>query len=656
MKISFRLCLFITSFFISAVSSGQFDTTGVTTLFEMSLTDLMNLKVVSASKYSQSSSEAASSIGIITAAEIKNFGYKTLGEAMNSQRSMYLSNDKNYLQVGSRGFSRPTDYNNRIVIMIDGHIMNEIVYGSAFMGNEMAINLDNVEKIEIIRGPGASVYGSGAMLNIVNLIMKKGADTDGITVSAGTGSFGKNDLSAIYGKKIKNTDIFISGSGGTYKGEDYYFRELDAPETNNGLSQGMDWEKYVGFQSGISHNNFKLSAGFSSRSKGIPTGAFNSDLKGDVESFDGRYYIEVSYRKELKNNSSLLFNSYYDDYSYTGSYPSGGVNYFDASYGRWGGAEIQYYLEAGKRNIITAGVEYKHVFRSDYKEWDDDSTHFDQNFPFSFFSLYAQDQVKLAKNLNFAAGLRYDHYSIFGKSVSPRLALVYRYSTASSLKLLYSEAYRIPNMYESYYESYDSHKNNPGIRSERIHTTELAWSHKFSGSFIGSFSLYRFSIIDLIDQVLDEVDGLTTFNNIGKTTSNGAEYELRYKQPVNKNQAFLSLSLQRTKDDNTDMILSNSPAFIIKSGFVLAVSKYFNVVPELFYETGRKTIAENKTRELFLLNLGINSGKFLKYFEVSLKARNVLNRKYYYPGGYEHTQDELVQDSRNVYLKLTAHF
>ncbi|MBA4322840.1 MAG: TonB-dependent receptor, partial [Odoribacter sp.] len=127
---------------------GQVDTTQINKLFEMSFSDLMNQEVITSSKFVQKSSEAASSIGIITADEIKNFGYKTLGEVLNSQRGMYLSNDKNYLYVGSRGFSRPTDYNNRFVILIDGHIMNEVVYGSAFMGNELAINLANVEKIE----------------------------------------------------------------------------------------------------------------------------------------------------------------------------------------------------------------------------------------------------------------------------------------------------------------------------------------------------------------------------------------------------------------------------------------------------------------------------------------------------------------------------
>ena len=655
MKSSYRLYLFFTCLSLSAFSFGQIDTAGIKNLFEMSFSNLMDQKVVTASKYAQNISEAASSIGTITAEEIKYFGYKTLGEALNGQRGIYLSNDKNYLQVGSRGFSRPTDYNNRIVIMIDGHIMNEVVYGSAFMGNELAINLENVERIEIIRGPGASVYGSGAMLNIVNLFMKKGSEINGLSVSAGTGSFGKNDLSVIYGKKIKSIDFSISGTGGISKGEDYYFRELDSSGTNNGISRGMDWEEYFGLQSAFSYNNFKLSAGFSSRAKGIPTGAFNADLKGDVKTIDDRYFVEAGYRKEFKRSNYLLFRSYYDDYCYSGSYPGGGLNYFDASKGRWGGGEIQYYLEAGEKNVITAGIEYKYIFRSDYKEWDDDTTYFDKNFPFSSFSVYAQDQIKIVRNLHLTAGLRYDRYSIFGQALSPRLALVYNYSLNSSLKLLYSDAFRIPNFYESFYESYNSHVANPDIQSEKISAQELVWSHKLSKSLYGNLSIYHFLTFDLIDQHLHD-ENLTEFHNIGKAIGYGLEYGFKYKHPDNNSQAFLNLTLQSTLDKHTGETLSNSPAFMVKSGFIFPVTKYFYIVPGFFFETGRKTLAGNKTGNLYLFNLGINSVRFLKHFEASLKVRNLFNRAYYSPAGYEHVQDVLIQDSRNIYFKVTANF
>ena len=76
----------------------------------------------------------------------------------------------------------------------------------------------------------------------------------------------------------------------------------------------------------------------------------------------------------------------------------------------------------------------------------------------------------------------------------------------------------------------------------------------------------------------------------------------------------------------------------------------------IFLRDREKNSSGNKTDNVYLVNLGINSCKFLKYFEASLKARNLFNIKYNVPGGNEHVQDKLVQDSRNIYLKLTVHF
>ena len=649
--------LFLISLSLSLYSTltGQVDTSDIEELFEMSLTDLMNQEVVTSSRFIQKSVEAASSISVITAEDIRNFNYATLGEALNSQRGMYLSNDRNYLYTGSRGFSRPTDYNNRILIMVDGHIFNELVYGSAFLGNELGINMKNVEKIEIVRGPGASVYGSGAMLNIINIIMKKGSQADGIQLSAGTGSFGKNEISASFGKKIKNIDVSVSAISGLSDGENFYFPELDAPETNNGISEGMDWEKYSGIQAKISSNSFTLAGVATTRLKGIPTGAFESDLNGDVRSRDDRYYLDASYRLDIRKNSSLLFRAYYDDYSYSGSYPNMGNELFDGSHGHWAGSEIQFNLQTGQKNVFVAGAEYRQIFRSDYKEWDNTNTYFNENFPFSFFSLYVHDQFSVADNLNVTGGLRFDHYSIYGQSLSPRLAAVYTYSDASSLKLLYSEAFRIPNMYEAFYESQGSHKMNPDIKPEKIRAVELAWGHRISENFYGSLSAYRFTMFNLIDQTIDESDGLTMFSNLGKTQGTGLEVEFRY-QPVNKTGGFLNFSLQNSKDLVLNKGLSNSPFLLIKTGCVLPVMKRFFIVPEMFYETGRATLSDSTTGSVFLVNLTIRTATFFKYFDMSVKARNLFDLKYYTPAGYEHHQDALIQDRRSIFLQLTAKF
>lgn len=634
----------------------QVDTTGISKLLTMDLDDLMNQKIITASKYEQKRGEAASSIGVITSSRIKQYGYRTIAEVLNSIKGFFLSDDKNYIYTGVRGFSRPTDYNNRIVVMLNGHIMNEVVYGSAFMGNELGISLDDIDRIEIIKGPGASVYGSGSMLSTINLITKKGADINGIRVSAGAGSFGTADLSAGYGKKIGSADLFISAKGGTSRGENYYFPELDIASNNNGISKGNDWEHYAGMYGSLTKGNINISGGYSSRSKGIPTGAFETMLTGNVKSLDNRFYTEASYSHDINTKSRLKIRLYYDDYYYTGSYPSLTRDSFDSSTGKWAGGEFQYYLEAGDRNVITAGVEYKYIFRSDYHEWDSDTTYFNKNFPFSFYSVYAQDQFRIAKNLNLTAGMRWDSYTRFGNAFSPRLALVYRYNDNSSLKLLYGEAFRVPTLYEAYYTSFDAHKVNPKIKSEKIHALELVWLHKLSGNLSGNFSLYRFTMRNLIDQITDPSDDLTQFRNIGEARGTGAEYEFRFKNESGKTDGFINFTLQKTIDAATDKTLSNSPSFLIKSGVSLLAFNRFTISPEVFFETGRKTLEGNRTNNVCIFNINIVTQQFLRHLELSVKANNILNTKYYIPAGNEFIQDVLIQNSRSIYVKLTARF
>lgn len=192
--------------------SAQIDTVQVKNLFNMSFEDLLNQNVVTVSKYKQTISEAPSSVTIITANEIRDFGYNTLAEALNSQKGFYSSYDRNYVFMGNRGFGRPSDYNNRSRLLLNGHTLNENVYGSSLLGSDLSLNLDIIDRIEIVRGPSSSMYGSGAMLNVINIITKKGADLDGLNIKTLLGSYNKKEISAYWGKTLsKGTDIVISG-------------------------------------------------------------------------------------------------------------------------------------------------------------------------------------------------------------------------------------------------------------------------------------------------------------------------------------------------------------------------------------------------------------------------------------------------------------
>lgn len=155
---------------------------------DLSIDSLLNTQISTAAKYAQSASEAPASVTIISSEDIQRYGYRTLQDVFMRVFGFYVSNDRNYAYLGVRGFSRPTDYNNRIQLLINGHTLNENIFGSVSISTEFSIDLNAVERIEIVRGPGSALYGTSAMLAVVNIITKTGNSVDGLGVSGEAGN------------------------------------------------------------------------------------------------------------------------------------------------------------------------------------------------------------------------------------------------------------------------------------------------------------------------------------------------------------------------------------------------------------------------------------------------------------------------------------
>lgn len=141
-------------------------------LSHASLEELMNIKVYTASTYLQTAETAPSLVTVVTADQIRKYGYRTLADILRSVGGFYVTSDRNYSYVGVRGFARPGDYNTRILLLVDGHRLNDSVYGSSFVGFDALLDVDLIERVEIIRGPTSSLYGTNAFLAVVNVIPK----------------------------------------------------------------------------------------------------------------------------------------------------------------------------------------------------------------------------------------------------------------------------------------------------------------------------------------------------------------------------------------------------------------------------------------------------------------------------------------------------
>ncbi|MEQ1916445.1 MAG: TonB-dependent receptor plug domain-containing protein, partial [Gallionella sp.] len=174
---------------------------------------------------------------------IRSYGWRTLADALNSIRGLYIRNDRNYTYVGNRGFSRTGDYNARLLIMIDGRRMNETIFDSGFIGEEFMLDMNLIERIEYIPGTGSSVYGANALLGVVNVITKRGKDIDGVRLGGEVGSLDTYRGRITFGKQWDNgAELLLNGSRfDSHGNSQLFFPEFS--KTNGGIAQDMDQER-----------------------------------------------------------------------------------------------------------------------------------------------------------------------------------------------------------------------------------------------------------------------------------------------------------------------------------------------------------------------------------------------------------------------------
>ena len=306
----------------------------------LSLEDLAAVQldtVVGASKHEQKVTEAPSAVSIVTADDIKKQGYRTLADVLRSVRGFYVTYDRGYNYIGMRGMNIPGDFGGRLLITVDGHRMNDPIYDSAASGMDFILDVDLIERVEVIRGPGSSLYGNNAFLGVINVITRKGGDVNGAEVSGSAATFDTYTGRITYGNKFTNgVELMISGTYYDSAGNrDLYYPEFSA--INNGVAHDMDggWAG-SGFAS-ISWNGLSFEGGYVNRQKTWPTAPYSSPGATTIfndPSFvttDKRGYANLQFQHTFENEWELLTSVSYDYYQYAGVYP---YDYLDPLYPR----------------------------------------------------------------------------------------------------------------------------------------------------------------------------------------------------------------------------------------------------------------------------------------------------------------------------------
>ena len=640
-------------------------------LNSMSIEELMELEVqtvVSASRYRQKVSDAPASVTIITSEDIRKYGYRTLADILRSVRGFYTTYDRNYDYIGVRGFGRLGDRNTRILLLVDGHRLNDAIFDSAPIGTEFPLDVDLIESVEVTRGPGSSLYGNNAFFGVVNITTRRAKDIGGeLSAEAAENSTYKGRLS--YGTAGKNDGAFLaSASGFTSDGGRLYFREFDPQNplsdpraANGGHADNGDYDRFRSAYAKYDQGGLRLAAAYIERTKGIPTASHGADFDNPGNrTVDERGYIDLQYSTRSDQGNEYTARVYYDQYWFDADHLYTGTVNKTRDAATWYGGEARMTTRLWNAHHVIAGVEYEDRERQD--QWNGDEgpspvLFLDDQRSSRAWAAYVQDEIRVSPCFLLYAGIRRDQVSTFGGSTDPRLAAVLTPVEHGTLKLLYGRAFRAPTVYEMFYQAPPATLSNPALQPETIDTYELAYEHDFGKRLYASVSQYTYRIKNLITQTYDATSGTTSFQNQEKAEATGTELEVR-KTWENGADGRISYTYQRAEDPNTGELLTNSPQHLAKLNVDVPLSRErLWAGLEEQYTGPRFTQAGRKTQGAAVTNLTLLGRNRSRTLEISLSIYNLLDKRYADPVSIDLSPlDTVQQDGRTVRAKVTYAF
>ena len=659
------LCLLLTSsgaFAQSPALEGKVSETSLSApaatqdLTSLSMEELLGLKVFSASRHLEKSQDAPAAVTVLTADQITAYGWRTLGDALNSARGFYTSYDRNYAYLGVRGFRKSDDYISRVLLMIDGHRVNENIYGSGFIGTDFPLDLDLVERIEIVRGPSSSMYGTNALFGVINVITRK---PKGAAVET------SSDVSSFFGRtgrisaELKNEGLSALFSGSLYRSngpQDLYYSEFDDPTTNNGIAHNIDGDRFARAFGNVQFGNFRMQGLFGSRSKIVPTASFGSNFNDPgSRTTDTRGYLDVSYHRELASKTDLDLRVYFDSYNYHGSDaytdPDTSSRYIYDVHDvvRWLGVEGTVGRQINSKFRLMGGAKYEQNI--ELEQINGGGQLGGSHTPW-LTAAYGEAEAKLLPALTVRAGGRIDTYSTFGTSFNPRLAVIYSPNKRTSVKYIFGRAFRAPNAYEMYYSDGVVFSPNPDLKPETIQSHDIVLEHAFQHSISATAEAYYNTISNMIEARMDPVTGLNQFMNGEHHYGRGLEFEIEAR-PVSGWAARASYSYAYANDPDDGGHLENSPMHLAKLNFTAPLPRSTRAGLELLYTGSQVSDMRAVVPGSVLTNITISSKPIKGGAEISASCYNLFDRRWYAPGGPEHIQSMIPQDGRAFRVKVT---
>ena len=406
-------------------------------LTELSLEELMNIEITSVSKKEEKLFEAAAAVCVITGEDIRRSGVTSIPEALRMVPGMEVAHiDANKWAISSRGFNDL--FANKLLVLIDGRSVYTPLFSGVFWEAQDVL-LEDVERIEVIRGPGAALWGANAVNGIINILTKRAQDTQGGMVSLGVGSEERGFSSVRYGGRLGNDGYYRIYTKVFDRDNFVYASGEEAADGWKVLQGGfrIDWE-------GSNHNSLTLQGDVYDGEVGQTYKIIDSLEPPFERTFD--FVVPIAggnvlgrWEHVFSDASDLTLQLYYDRTEREDAAIAGYLHKFDV--------DLQHRFGSGERQEVVWGLGYRFM-RDEIKGSFLMSVH-PESRDYDLFSAFAQDEIALVEDrLRLTLGSKFEHNDYTGFEIQPNARLLWTPHRRHTIWGAVSRAVRTPSRVE----------------------------------------------------------------------------------------------------------------------------------------------------------------------------------------------------------------
>ncbi|OUR89454.1 hypothetical protein A9Q81_21625 [Gammaproteobacteria bacterium 42_54_T18] len=553
-----RITAIILTGFLSSVSITQ--ASGSDALYQMDLEQLMDLPVTSVNKRPSSLAESAAAVYVITNEDIRRSGEVSLPDVLALAPGVdVIKTNASTWGVGIRGFNG--QYSNKLLVLVDGRSIYSVLGGSVFWDIAMPL-LDDIERIEVIRGPGASLWGSNAVNGVISIITKSAVKTQGQHVVLGVGSEDKSYSRMRSGGTIsrgQGSDIHYRLYGQTLDRDSSVDDETgqNADDAYKAMQLGVRLDWAVGPQGNMSVQSewYHLDKHYNPLideliADGAPDGDFEEHIYGGhvmahwTQKFDNDQQYDVQFSIDEMNRDESLFE----------------VTVLNVD------VDFQHSLAITKAQQLTWGVSYRYTmdeFRGRYfVSIDDDAKDYDRT------TAFVQDEVSLADDWAVVLGVKLEETEFASFDTQPTLRVIWTPSSDFTVWTAVSKANRTPNRVgKGVVLEFGSDDQRPSLNrfvkgskdfvSETLYAYELGVRSQVTSNVFVDFSGFYFEYKDLRTFDLNFFDpelggSVFTYDNDASGYSSGGEAVVEWKVlrnlSINVQYSYIDVSVSPDSD------------------------------------------------------------------------------------------------------------